>query len=1192
MNPFCEECMGTLIVCLTLCGPGPFKQEEEDNKIDLALTSNSIGSVDHHPSKCEGETLVALVDIDNKAEVVVEEFQKEGEEGVIEYGSNNKQSSNHRHVVVLPNLVTVEEEKRHHYGDNIPPTTLSDDQHKVPRKRKQEETSSTTEIGGHFERNSNASDTDHGVGRGGGSFLKNNDDIALKKMESTNIQEGHQRQEDGRSEIDSHENSVEIEIATTAQTSEMEELRNQQPKDVAVGEVVSCAATSESEAEGFFGYVTHIVEFGVEGIAHLRSSTNLQEEEEEELIRVLGCVISYNLLGRNHELWWDRYSAVFNTKQRHQIRVREGKENVMSVLFSSEIPTELVMELYAEPEDYSSSREHLGSVSLPICDLEPLLLGNSSSIHLSLPVIPPPPVVDHPMLDEKAKTNISFGCECSSTITNRMSILQLCVERRQEPQAVARRRIAGAELDGDVCRQLPQYQSLSPATRHVVLHLTSVKKCCITLHISPVAACPEADLFYSSPLLAAEELWEFRVPINFAHEEEEAMLRSGVMSSLVVELDVNIFQENNGVNNIKRALSIPFNDLLLVPGVVRLCEPDLPMLEAFIERKMIEDDKDEERHNNDQEEVVEIEDDRCQLNVHSPTMWQQQLGATPLSGKKPSTIEKQQPVVELFLERVLNLPAEYSSSSTAVYVSYSWRLNGSSIEESAGDPSPAINATEGGRIVFNCLCKLSNPVVMLPLKEDNGDGTLWYDSYALVVRIWRRFEFLRPVPSEGGSTLRDDLLVGSVMVDLRPLHHVPIDGWYHLYDEAYWQVGQIKFRISQSVVGGDATAARRAACINGQDYSEEGNNIVNQQQPPLMHHHLNTERKNCIVGCPPPAVSVFEEDVIVATTPNRNEKEEFSLSFANVKRDMERVTQRLMMLSSEETPDHLSLDLPFKTAAAVPVAPTCATDVTETVVEGPTSTAVTISSTIRSREIRAAQIIQSAWRSTCLRNQLRLGKMRQSSAAMTIQTIIRGFAARRWINTLRERKKCLKNDQKVLQTTHSPHEGRRCGSNSSQITATEEPRRINMSSSVDGGLEDITMHESEAESASSKRIVTETHEMNVKEECQSTTFIPPELDAHPGLHDTSTTVGMGLEEEKRGRWQMKGLVEVAGKAKERTRLAPLTATDDNNNCNEEGRRVPELSRLLRPRQFSDTETARIARIMQGSLSKAAAEESD
>ncbi len=1188
MNPFCEECMGTLIVCLTLCGPGPFKQEEDAKRIDLTLTSNSIGSVNHHPSKCE--TVVALVDVDKKAEVVVEEFQKEGEEEVIGYSSNNKQSSNHCHVVVLPNLVTVEEEERHHHRDNVLPTILSDGQHKVPRKRKQEETSSTTEIGGHFERNSNTRDTNHVVGHSGGSFLKNNDDIALEKIESANIQEGHQRQEDERSEIDSHENSIDIDITTTAQTSEMEELRNHQPKGVVVGEVVSCAATSESAVEGFIGYITHTVEFGVEGIAPLGSSTNLQKEEGEELTRVLGCVISYNLLGRNHELWWDRYSAVLNTKQRHRIRVREGNENVLSVLFSSEIPKELVMELYAEPEDHNGSREHLGSVSLPICDLEPLLLGNSSSIHLSLPVIPPPPVVDHPMLDKKEKASITLGCECSSTMPNRVSILQLCVERRQEPQAVARRRIAGAELDGVVCRQLLQYQSSSPETRHVVLRLTAIKKCCITLHFSPVAACPETDLLYSSPLLAAEELWEFRVPINFAHEEE-AMLRNGIMSSLVVELDVNILEENNRVNNCKWAISIPFNDLLLVPGTVRLCEPGLPMLEAFIERKMIEYDKDDERRDNDQEEVGEIEDDRCQLNVHSPTMWQQQLGATPLRGKKSSTIEKQQPVVELFLERVLNLPAEYLSSSAAVYVSYSWRLNGSSIEESAGDPSPAIDATEGGRIVFNCLCKLSNPVVMLPLEEDRGDKTLWYDSYALVVRIWRRFEVLPPVPSEDGSTLRDDLLVGSVMVDLSPLRHVPIDGWYHLYDEAHWQVGQIKFRISQSGGGSDATAARRAPCINGQGYSEGSNNTVNQQQPRLMHHHLHTEKTNCVTGCPPPAVSVFEEDVTVATTPKINEEEEFSLSFANVRRDMERVTQWLMILSSEETPDHLSLDLPLKTTAAIPVAPTCATDVTETVVKGPTSTVVAISSTIRNREIRAAQIIQSAWRSTCLRNQLRLGKMRQSSAAVTIQTITRGFAARRWITTLRERKKSLKNDQKVLQPTHSLHEGCRCGLNSSQITATEEPRRIDISSSVDDGLEDITMHESEAESVSSERI-TEIHEMNVKVECQSTTFIPPELDAHPGSHDTSTTVGMGLEEEKRGRWQMNDLVEVAGKVKERTRLAPFSATDDNNKCNEEGRRVPELARLLRPRQFSDTETARIARIMQGSLSKAAAEESD
>ncbi len=1181
VNPFCEEIVGTLVVSLTFCGSGPFKHEEENIHLDdSTLASISFGSsvMNHQTSKCGSDSVVALVGDDRKGHMVVENFQKEGEEEDVIGYDNTQQHGNNDHVMVEePNIVTVEE-KRPVQDNNFPPIILSDDHRKVLRERKQEETSSTTEIRGHLEKINDKSCTDlvdHGDS-GNDPSLKNNDDIALKKMESI--------------KIDSNENSVDsIGITSEARgASEMEEVRHQEPEDdVVVGGVVNCPPTS-SEVEGFIGFVTHTVEFNVEGIAPFGSSTNQQGEGEGGLKRVFGCVISYNLLGHNHELWWDRYSAVLNTKARHRVRVQEGKENVMSVLFSSKIPKELVMEVYAEPEDHSSSREHLGSVSLPICDLEPFLLGNSTFIHLSLPVIPPQLVVDHPLLDEKGKQDVTLGHEYSRTIPSGVSILQLCVERRQEPQAVARRRIAGADLNADVCHQLLQYQASFSETRHVVLRLTYVKKCCITLHISRVVTCPGTDLFYSSPLLAAEELWEFRVPINFVHDEEEEMLRNGVMPLLVVELDVNVLEENNGVNNINRILSIPFSDLLLVPGGVHLCEPGIPTLDAFIERKMIEDDKDGERQNNNQEEIVEIEDDKCQLNVHSPTKSGSTELLLPHGGNKSCTIEEEQPVIELFLERVVNLPAEYQSSSTAIYVSYSWRLNGSNVEQSVGDPSPTINATEGGKIVFNCLCKLSNPVGMLPLEEDNGgDETRWYDSYTLVVRIWRKYEVLPHTPSEDVNILQDNLLLGSVMVDLRPLRHVPIDGWYHLYNEAHWQVGQIKFRVSRGI-GSDATAVTRAPCINSKDYSEECNSNVDLQQLlPSLRHHLKTEMNKCTIDCTPPAVSIFEEDVIVDTTPKKNE--ESVLSFADVKRDMEKVTRRLMMLSPAETSDHLSLDLPLKTAAptAIPVAPT------ETSVEEPTSTVVVISSTARNRESRAAQIIQSAWRSACLRNQLRLDKMRQSSAAVTIQTSIRCFAAKRRRNTLRERKKILENDKKVLQTAHSLHEGRCCGSNLSQIAATGEPQQIDISCSVVGSLEDNTMHESKAESSPSKRVMAEINEMNMREERQSTPFIPLELNVHPGSRNTFTTVGMGLEEEKRGPRQMKSLVEVGGKVKERTRLAPFSATDENNtNRNEEGRRALELARLLRPRQFSDTETARIARIMQGSLSKAAAEESD
>ncbi len=1023
VNPFCEERTGLLIVHLSLHGPGPL--EEEDTKMDVTVTSSSIGSGDHHHSKSEGGMTVALVD--NKAEGV-QEFQREAE--VVEYGS--KQSSS-RHT-------------EEHDPDHTPPT-LSDDPQEVSGKRKPEEVGeeltrnknkTTAGVSGHFEMNATATDIDHV----GGSFLKSED---------SNV-EG--RRWVGRGgEIDSHQNSSETEIvkedhdiaAAITQTSshnppppplEVESLGNQ-PKDVVGRKVVSCT-TAESESEGFLGFVTHIVEFGVEGIAPLGSSTTLQEEEEE-LTRALGCVVSYNLLGCNHELWWDRYSAVLNTKQRHRIRVHEGKESVLSVLFSSECQKELIMELYAEPEDLSGSREHLGSVSLPVCDLQPLLLGNSSSIHLSLPVIPPP--VDS-MLAEKTNTLCSHR---RSIISNCVSILPLFVERRQEPQALARRRIAeaGAGLDGDVCRQLPQ------------------------------------------------------------------------------------------------------------------CQPS----QEEMKRNMIEDDKDEE-------EVVKMDDmekeeDGCQLNVHSPIM--QEIGATPLSGKKSSAIEQrqQQPVIELFLERVLNLPATEYSSSTAIYASYSWRLNDGS-EEPAGDPSPAINATEGGgAIVFNCLCRLYNPVVMLPLEDDGNIKRLWDDddSCTLVMRIWNKFEVLPPVPvptDYGTSILRDDILVGSVMVDLSTLHHVPIDGWYHLYDEAHWQVGQIKFRIFQL---GD---------------SEESNWIINQL--PLTMNHLNTE------SC------VFEENAIVATAKDCKEEFASSLSFADVRRDMERVTQQLRMLSSssEEKPSHLStLDLPLETAAAVP--------------------------SIRNIEIRAARIILSAWRRACLRKLRLLRKMQHqsSTAALTIQAALRGLAARRWVNNFREQKRLddeiskmlwrkKNNAARVLQTTlrslvqHSAHEHRCISKSSSQATATEEPPRIDMSNSDE--LPQIhhsaVLDESEEGTTcavSSFKKMTET-QVNVKEERQQPTFLPPEFDACPCSRDTSTAA-LGLEEENEGRWRMGGLPEVAEMAKERMRLASFS-TADNNKCSEEGRRAPEVARLLlRPRQLSDTETARIARIMQGSLSKVA-EESD
>ncbi len=1063
VNPFCEERTGLLITRLTLHGSGPL--EEEDKKMDLIVTGSSIGSGDHHS---DGMTVATLVDNISEG---VQELQREVE--VVQCGS--KQSSSHR--------------TEDHDPDCTPLPTLSDGPQEVPGKRKPQGVSEelmrdkTTNTGGvseYFEMNGAAArDIDHV----GGSFLKS---------EGANVEEGQEWVVGREGEIDSRKNSLETEIvkeedhdiaAAITQTLshhnppslEVEESLGNLPKDVVAREVVS-STTAEYESEGFLGFLSHVVEFGIEGIAPLGSTT--LQKEEEELTRALGCVISYNLLGCNHELWWDRHSAVLNTKQRHRIRVREGKESVLSVLFSSESPNELIMELYAEPEDHIRSREHLGSVSLPVCDLQPLLFGNSSSLHLSLPVIPPP--VDS-ILAEKTNTL------CNHRPTNCVRVLPLFVERRQEPQALVRRRIAEAGFDGDVCHQFPQHQ-------------------------------PSQEM----------------------------------------------------------------------------------------KRNMIEDDKDV-RH--DGEVVVKIDDvekeeDGCQLNVHSPIVLQE-IGATPLSGKKSFAIE-QQPAIELFLERVLNLPAVEYSSSTAVYASFSWRLNDGS-EEPAGEPSPATIVTEGGgAIVFNCRCTLYNPVVMLPLEGDGNRKMLWdYDSCTLVLRIWRTFEVSPLVPTDYGSSssiLRDNILVGSVMVNLSTLHHVPIDGWYHLYDETHWQVGQIKFRISQ--LGDDNVAvARETPCINFQDYSEESNCIINQL--PLTMNHLNAE------SC------VFEENVIVAIA--KGKKEEFapSLSFADVRRDMERVTQQLRMLSSslEEKPNHLStLDLPLETStAAVPA--TCAADLPEIVVEGPTTAMVTAPSIIN-REIRAVRIIQSSWRRACLRKHMLLRKMQQQSnaAAVAIQAALRGLAARRWVNNYREQK-CLdcetskmlwrkkNNAARVLQTTlrslvqHSAHEHRCVSKSPSQPAATKEPQRVDMSNSDDelpqihhSAVADDERDEGGATSAVSPfKNMSET-QVNMKEEFQQPTFLPPEFDARPCAHDTSTAA-QGVEEGDEGRWRMGGLPEVVEKAKERMRLTSFS-TADKNKCNEEGHRDPEVARLLlRPRQFSDTETARIARIMQGSLSKVA-EESD
>ncbi len=1184
VNPFSEERMGSLNVCLTL---------------------NGVGLLDEKGDKTKNgtETIITSLD-DPKLDRVHEEF--ESNVRIVECGTTKQSSS-----VTINGEQEVEERK--HHPNNMPHVQrVSVDPQENPQemgkkrkteKRKDDTTIPIADVEGHSEMK-NTVETDYmtTAGHVDISLLKNKGDdnmiAAFSAVDvASNVQES-QRQEDGDSKlmnrcqngIDNTKTAKGHDVATTQTSHNPPSLevvvRNNEPKGVVVGEVVSCSTAESAEPEGFLGIVKHVVEFSMEGIAPLLGGTTALQvvEGEEELTRVHGCVISYNLLGRNHELWWDRYSAVLNTKQRHRIRVHEGKENVLSVLFSSESPKELVMELYAEPEDHSSSREHMGSVSLPVCDLQPLLLGNSSSIHLSLPVIPPQTPVDL-MLGEETNTLSS----CHSISNHCVSILPLFVERRQEPQALARRRIAEAGLSGDVCLQLPQCQS-SPETQHVVLlRLTAVKKCCITLHISPVA-CPESDSFYSSPIVAAEQTWEFRVPIDFSHAATEM---SDTMS-LVVKLNVDILGEENNGASIKRTLRIPVNDLLFAPGIVRFSEPGLPLFEAFIEHNMIEDDKDERHANDDDDDqemtvgvvdgVMKKEEDRFHhLTVHPPTMtWQQQqqLGANPVSKKNSSAIgHQQQPVVELFLERVLNLPPAEYSSSTSVYASYSWRrLNDedNSEEESACDPSPAVNVTEGGPIVFNCLRRLSNPLVMLPLEYGSDDEALWDDNYALVVRVWRRFGVLPPpVSTDDGYKLRDDVPVGSVMVDLKPLRHVPIDGWYHLYDDAHWQVGQIKFRIFQRGGGASSTSTSTgggASYINAQNYSEIIHKVAANQLP--LMRHLNTE--SCIIDCPRPAV--FEEDVTVAGA--KMKSEEFTLSFADVRRDMERVKQRLIMLSSEEkSGDHhlSSFDLPLETASAVPATCSSGDTVNEAiVVEG--SPSVVVVPSIRNREIvHAAQIIQSAWRKARLREEVQ-----RSNACVTIQAALRGLVARRQVNIFHEQK-CLDDEEtekmlwnkkrnnaaRVLQTNlrslvHSAHNRHHIQKPNKTASKDSPPSSLPQATATEEGI-----------SVSSLQKVTEPQLLNMKEDDEY-------------QHATSTA-GMGLEEEDEGQWQMSGLSEVAEKAKERMRLAPFSAT--NNRFSEEGRKSTELPRLLRPHQFSDAETARIARIMQGSLSKVA-EESD